>query len=64
MPKFCGEPALDEMLSDPIIRALMKADGTDVSQTCDILLRARRATTTASGETGDRNHGAGFGSRS
>jgi hypothetical protein len=42
MAGFCGEPALDEVLSDPIIHALMKADGTDVSQTCDILLKARR----------------------
>jgi hypothetical protein len=64
MSRFCGEPALDEMLSDPIIRALMKADGTDVSQTCDILLRARRAATAASGEAGDRAHGVGFGSPS
>jgi hypothetical protein len=64
MARFCGEPALDEMLSDPIIRALMQADGTDASQTCDILLRARRATTGGGGEAGDRRHGVGFGSRS
>jgi hypothetical protein len=37
----------------------MKADGTDVSQTCDILLKARRATTAASGDACDRTQGFG-----
>lgn len=34
------EPALTEMLADPIIHALMKADGFGRRDVCEILLKA------------------------
>jgi hypothetical protein len=43
MLRFYGEPALSEVLSDPIVQVLMRADGTDATRTCEILLKARRA---------------------
>jgi hypothetical protein len=46
MLRFYGEPPLSEVLSDPTIQVLMRADGTDTTRTCDILLKARRASAT------------------
>lgn len=63
MGRYCGEPALDEVLSDPIVQALMAADGIDVAQTCDILLKARCATAARSGEACNRARPMGFGPR-
>ena len=35
-----GEPTLDEVLSDPIILQLMKADGCSMHRLSEVLLRA------------------------
>jgi len=43
MDRFAGEPTLDEMLSDPIIRRVMRADGIDMRRLCEILVKAASA---------------------
>lgn len=40
MNRFAGEPTLDEVLSDPIIRRVMRADGIDMRRLCEILVKA------------------------
>jgi hypothetical protein len=40
MDRFSGEPKLEEMLSDPIIHLMMKADRIDRQRLCKILVRA------------------------
>lgn len=40
MDRFAGEPTLDEVLSDPIVHVMMKADGLDMLRLCEILLKA------------------------
>jgi hypothetical protein len=41
--RFSGEPELAEMLSDPIVEALMRADGWDRRSVCASLLSAKEA---------------------
>ena len=43
MDWFQGEPKLDDMLSDPLLHRLMKADGIDMRGLCEILLKAASA---------------------
>ena len=47
-----GEPSLDEVLNDPVIRALMRRDGVEV-ETLRVLIRGvrRLAAPPARGET-------------
>ncbi len=40
MDRYSSEPKLEEMLSDPIIRLMMKADRIDRQGLCKILVRA------------------------
>ena len=41
--RWCEEPTLDELLSEPIIRAVMDADGVDRSELEAMLWRSARA---------------------
>ncbi|HKD75365.1 MAG TPA: hypothetical protein VKB76_07715 [Ktedonobacterales bacterium] len=50
MSSHCREPRLEEMLADPIVRAVMEADGVDLreleaelQQTATLLHATRRA---------------------
>ena len=43
MDRFVGEPSLDEILSDPLIRTLMKADGIEMRRLCEVLVKAASA---------------------
>ena len=43
MDWFQGEPKLDDVLSDPLLHRLMKADGIDMRRLCEVLLRAASA---------------------
>lgn len=43
MDRFAGEPTLDELLSDPVIRRVMEADGIDRRGLCRILAKAAGA---------------------
>jgi hypothetical protein len=38
-PRTCREPTLDDMLSDPIVRDLMRADGVNASELATMLGR-------------------------
>jgi hypothetical protein len=38
--KQCAEPTLSELLSDPIIKAIMKADGVTPREIKDLMRRA------------------------
>jgi hypothetical protein len=58
---LCGEPTLDEVLSDPIILTLMKADGTNLARLCDLLARARQSAAGRGGEAGTQAGPIGFG---
>ena len=40
MDRYSGEPKLEEMLSDPIIHLMMKADRIDRQRLCKILVWA------------------------
>lgn len=40
MDRYSGEPKLEEMLSDPIIHLIMKADRIDRRRLCKILVQA------------------------
>jgi len=40
MDRFIGEPSLDEILSDPLVRSLMKADGIEMRRLCEVLVKA------------------------
>jgi hypothetical protein len=40
MDRFVGEPSLDEILSDPLVRSLMKADGIEMRRLCEVLVKA------------------------
>jgi len=40
MNRYNGEPKLEEMLSDPIIHLMMKADRIDRQRLCKILVQA------------------------
>ncbi len=51
MSSFRGEPTLDEILSDPIVRALMEADGVDRQELEAMLSRiARRSSVVRHGD--------------
>ncbi|HKT20104.1 MAG TPA: hypothetical protein VJR47_18770 [Stellaceae bacterium] len=43
MEHFVGEPTLDEILSDPLVRSIMKADGIEMRRLCEILVKAASA---------------------
>ena len=44
---FDGEPTFEELMSDPIVHAVMKADRVDISQIHEILpVRPRRKSAT------------------
>ena len=43
MDRFVGEPSLDEILSDPLVRSLMKADGIEMRLLCEVLVKAASA---------------------
>ena len=43
MDRFVGEPSLDEILSDPLVRSLMKADGIEMRRLCEVLVKAASA---------------------
>ena len=47
MEWFQGEPKLDDMLSDPLLHRLMKADGIDMRRLCEILIKAASAVASA-----------------
>lgn len=49
MDRYNGEPKLEEMLSDPIIHLMMKADKIDRQRLCRILVRASDKTRVAPG---------------
>ena len=38
-----GEPALEDLIADPIVRAVMRVDGLVEADLRDALVRARRA---------------------
>lgn len=40
MNRFSGEPSLEDVLSDPIIEVMMKADGIDRRAVCAVLVKA------------------------
>jgi hypothetical protein len=40
MDRFAGEPTLEEVLSEPIVCLMMKADGLDMLRLCELLLKA------------------------
>jgi hypothetical protein len=42
MSAFHGEPAFEDVMSDPIVKAIMKADGVDESHLRQILPQALR----------------------
>ena len=49
LPRVCaGEPTLEEVLSDPIVLRLMKADGINMLRLCEIMVKATLALTTPS----------------
>jgi hypothetical protein len=58
---FAGEPTLDEMLADPLLHRVMKADGINMKRLCEILVRASSAAS-ANGYTRPvrRRPGVGF----
>jgi hypothetical protein len=63
MERFTGEPNLDEILSDPIIRSVMKADGIDMRRLCEILVKAAgasRLTTPALASSQETGFGLGY----
>jgi len=39
---FDGEPTFEELMSDPIVHAVMKADGVDISHIHEILPESSR----------------------
>ena len=41
MTQFTGEPKLKDLLADPIIEVLMKADGVSPARLCETLRQAR-----------------------
>ena len=43
MTMFVGEPNLNEILSDPIVLAVMKSDGVDSTCVSKLLKKAKRA---------------------
>jgi hypothetical protein len=43
MDRFVGEPSLDEILSDPLVRSVMKADGIEMRRLCEVLVKAASA---------------------
>lgn len=45
MKRFAGEPPLDEILSDPVVLSLMKADGIDPSHLRSVVAKAATAAT-------------------
>jgi hypothetical protein len=45
MNRFGGEPTLEEVLSDPIIHRMMRADGINMLRLCEILVKATLAVT-------------------
>ena len=47
MDRFVGEPSLDEILSDPLVRSLMKADGIEMRRLCEVLVKAASVLTVA-----------------
>jgi hypothetical protein len=49
MDRYGGEPKLEEILSDPIIHLVMKADRIDRQRLCKILVRAGDKTRPAPG---------------
>jgi hypothetical protein len=40
MNRYDGEPTLEEVLSDPIIHRLMKADGINMLRLCELMMKA------------------------
>lgn len=49
MKWLVGEPALEDMLSDPVVQAVMRRDGVDVNGLRDFLRRLRAARTLREG---------------
>lgn len=45
MNRYSGEPPLEEVLSDPIVHRMMKADGINMLRLCEILVKATLALT-------------------
>lgn len=43
MDRFSGEPSLEELLSDPLIHRVMKADDVSMLRLCEILVKAAGA---------------------
>jgi hypothetical protein len=52
--RFSGEPELRDILSDPIVEALMRADGWDRRAVCAELLSAKAATAQPRDRTPER----------
>ena len=40
MDRFGSEPTLEELLSDPLIHRIMKADDVSMLRLCEVLVRA------------------------
>lgn len=51
MKRYGGEPELEEILSDPIVHNIMKADRIDRKTLCKILVLAAGAEPSRAGDT-------------
>jgi hypothetical protein len=38
----CREPSLSQVLTDPLTQVLMRSDGVDASDLCDLITEARQ----------------------
>ena len=50
MYRYGGEPTLEEILSDPIVLRMMKADGINMLGLCELLVKATLALTPSRGQ--------------
>jgi hypothetical protein len=48
MNRYAGEPSLDELLADPTLHVMMRADGCDMTQLAAIIGNATGAATVSS----------------
>ena len=60
MDQFAGEPTLDEVLSDPLLHRVMKADGINMKRLCEILVRASSTAGADGSSRRTRRPGLGF----
>lgn len=60
MDQFAGEPTLDEVLSDPLLHRVMRADGINMKRLCEILVKASAAASARGYTRALRRPGFGF----